>query len=534
MEAEHRRIEAALRDSEERFRALYEDNPSMYFTVDEGGKVLSVNRFGAQHLGFRVGELVGHSVLRVFHHDDHTAARGHLEECVASPGQVFQWELRKIRGDGQCIWVREFARAIRSADGRTVVLIVCEDMTERKEVTEALRRARDEMEERVRRRTTELSNMVRILEEQVSERRRVEQALERQRAFLRQVIDVDPNFIFAKDRDGRFTLVNQAVADAYGTTVGDLLGRTDADFNPNAEEVEFFLKMDREVIDTLKEKFIPEEAITDSTGKVRWLQTVKRPLLDESGTAGHVLGSATDITARKKAEERLRRSEAALLRSQTELQALAGKLLKAQEEERRRLAREMHDDLSQRLAAVAIEAGKLEQQLASAGQAIPEKLGEIKNQLVKLSDDVHSISRQLHPSILDDLGLVDALESECTTFARREGIPVKFRAGTIAEALPWETSLCLYRIAQEALRNVAKHSRAREAVVAIEPEDGWVCLSIRDQGCGFDPRRTSEDRGLGLASMEERARLVGADLRIDSAPGAGTTVQVRAPLPRTS
>jgi PAS domain S-box-containing protein len=534
MEAEHRRIEAALRDSEERFRALYEDNPSMYFTVDEAGKVLSVNRFGAEHLGYRVGELVGHSVLRVFHSDDHRAARGHLEDCVGSPGQVFQWKLRKVRGDGRCIWVREFARAIRGGDGRIVVLIVCEDITEREQAADDLRRTRDEMEERVHRRTTELSNMVRILEDQVSERRRAEQALEKQRAFLRQVIDVDPNFIFAKDRDGRFTLVNQAVADAYGTSVDGLLGKTDADFNPSAEEVEFFLRMDREVMDTREERFIPEEAITDSTGKVRWLQTVKRPLVDEGGVAGQVLGSATDITARKEAEEKLRRSEAALRLSQAELRALAGKLLSAQEEERRRLAREMHDDLTQRLAVVAIEAGKLEQQLASAGQDIPEKLRDIKLQMVKLSDDVHSISRQLHPSILHDLGLVDALESECSSFARREGIPVEFRAVKLPQALPWETSLSLYRIAQEALRNVAKHAEARGAEVTLEPEDGWVLLTIRDRGRGFDPRRTSENRGLGLASMEERARLVGARFRIDSESGKGTTVQVRAPLPRAS
>jgi PAS domain S-box-containing protein len=128
-------------------------------------------------------------------------------------------------------------------------------------------------------------------------------------AFIRQIIDTDPNFVFAKDRQGRFTLVNQAVADCYGTTVEGLLGKTDADFNPNQEEVAHFQQKDRDVLDSLKELFIPEETITDAFGSIRWLQTVKRPLYDEQGRATHVLGVATDITQRKLAADALRESE---------------------------------------------------------------------------------------------------------------------------------------------------------------------------------------------------------------------------------
>lgn len=138
-------------------------------------------------------------------------------------------------------------------------------------------------------------------------RRRAEEEVTRQHAFLRQVIDLDRNFIFAKDHEGKFVLVNQALADAYGVTVDSLLGKSDSDFNPNAEEVEQFRRADIRVMNTLQELFIPEEKITDATGRVRWLQTVKRPIISENGIAGRVLGVSVDITERKKQEQRLAR-----------------------------------------------------------------------------------------------------------------------------------------------------------------------------------------------------------------------------------
>ncbi len=151
------------------------------------------------------------------------------------------------------------------------------------------------------------------LERRVAERTA---ELAEQRAFLRQVIDLDPNFIFAKDREGRFTLVNQAIAEAYGTSVDGLLGKRDADFNPNKKEVEQFRRDDLEVMDTLKEKFIPEEVITDAGGNVRWMQTIKRPIVAPDGTVSQMLGVATDITARKRAEEALTNSEEQLRQAQ--------------------------------------------------------------------------------------------------------------------------------------------------------------------------------------------------------------------------
>ena len=165
------------------------------------------------------------------------------------------------------------------------------------------------LEAHVANRTAQLVAANSELEREVAERKLAEAELAEQRSFLRQVLDLNPSFVFAKDGEGRFILVNQAIADAYGTSVEGLIGKTDADFNPNKEEVEWFRRDDLEVINTLKEKFIPEEVITDASGQVRWLQTIKRPILSPDGTANRVLGIATDITARKQTERALRQSE---------------------------------------------------------------------------------------------------------------------------------------------------------------------------------------------------------------------------------
>lgn len=140
--------------------------------------------------------------------------------------------------------------------------------------------------------------------------------MDRKITFLRQIIDINPHFIFVKDRAGRFTLVNEAVASAYGASVDELIGKTDADFNPNADEVEAFRRDDLEVMETQREKLIAEEVVTDATGRTRYLQTIKRPLVDEDGVARHVLGVATDITALKRAEQERRELQVQVLQAQ--------------------------------------------------------------------------------------------------------------------------------------------------------------------------------------------------------------------------
>ncbi len=237
----------------------------------------------------------------------------------------------------------------------------------------------------------------------------------------------------------------------------------------------------------------------------------------------------TNALARKRADEAIHAKELSLRQSQERLQQLAARLLFAQEEERRRLAREMHDDWTQRLALLGIDAAKLEKYLGDPERALP-LLRTMQQQLVSLSEDVHDLSRQLHPSILDDLGLVESLRSECAGFSRREKIGVDYRPGTVPAKMPKETALCVYRVAQEALRNLAKHAAVGEAWVSLDTAESELLLRVEDKGVGFELEIVRSQPGLGLASMMERVRLIQGKLSITSAPGRGTTIEVRVPL----
>lgn len=225
----------------------------------------------------------------------------------------------------------------------------------------------------------------------------------------------------------------------------------------------------------------------------------------------------------------LRRAEHALRESQRELRVLTGKLLQAQETERRRIARELHDDLSQNLALLSVE-------LEVAGQNPPEsasqhtdRMRELSSRVKQLSRSVHSLSHQLHPSKLEQLGLVAAMRGLCGELSQNHGLPIDFNHCKAPDTIAEDAALCLYRIVQEALGNVLKHSGARHARVELTATEETICLRIVDDGVGFDPPSVEGKGGLGLVSMRERLRLVKGDLTIDSRPSGGTRVNVAVP-----
>ena len=211
------------------------------------------------------------------------------------------------------------------------------------------------------------------------------------------------------------------------------------------------------------------------------------------------------------------------------LRELTGRLIDSQEVERQRLARELHDDVTQRMASIAIEAGRLKLSPARDPAEWREGLERLQQEMARLSGDIHGLSRRLHPAVLDDLGLAAAIEGECRGFFERGGPPVDLAVDPGADSLPAETQLALYRVVQEALRNIARHAAAGEVSVTLRETAEGVALTVSDNGRGFDRTAPEWRAGLGFASMEERMRHLGGSLRVESAPGEGTRIVAELP-----
>jgi signal transduction histidine kinase len=209
---------------------------------------------------------------------------------------------------------------------------------------------------------------------------------------------------------------------------------------------------------------------------------------------------------------------------------LSGKLINAGEQERRRIASELHDDFSQRLALLALGLENVEEATPSSFREVHGQLHDLVKSTSEFSSDLHALSHQLHSSTLESLGLVPALAALSKEFSANQGIGVAFTADEISRSLHPDTALCVFRIVQEGLRNLKKHSGAKEAKVVLRMERDRLEVTVRDDGCGFDLSRLRRDEGLGVRSMEERARALGGEFEIQSKPGKGTTLKARVPL----
>ena len=276
-----------------------------------------------------------------------------------------------------------------------------------------------------------------------------------------------------------------------------------------------------------RESFRMEYRLLRADGEYRWVLDTGVPRLASDGTLLGYIGSCFDITERRQAEEALRTNEAALRQSHAEIEDLAGRLITAQEAERARIARDLHDDISQKLAAISIAMSECTQPELQASGELLAVVTAVQGQTIELVEDIRLLSHDLHPAALKHAGVVDALRSHCREFAKQQPIDVVVEADDDLAISDNTTALCLYRVVQEALRNIAKHANARQVHVTLRRVEEEVQLAVADDGNGFNLAKAHElGGGLGLRSIEERVRLVGGRLSIDTAPRMGTTITV--------
>jgi PAS domain S-box-containing protein len=250
-------------------------------------------------------------------------------------------------------------------------------------------------------------------------------------------------------------------------------------------------------------------------GQIRWIASRGHVEFSE-GQPVLRRGASLDITRRKQAEEAARN--------------LSGRLIDAQEAERKRLARELHDDLSQNLAFLAVELDIFGQKPPIASSDISKRMKELSAQVRNLSSSVHRMSHDLHPAKLEQLGLLAAVRGLCRDFGATQHVAIEFVPHDVPRSVPDDVALCLYRVVQEALQNVVKHSGAATARVELSGGDSELLLVVSDQGCGFDSSAKTDGGSLGLISMHERVRLVRGRISVQSCEGQGTRIMVLVPL----
>jgi two-component system cell cycle sensor histidine kinase/response regulator CckA len=504
--AERKLAESSLRDSESRYRLLFESNPYPMLVYDlQTLRFLAVNEALTYRYGYSREELLNKTIKDIHPAEDVPALLANLAKGFTGLDEAGLWRHRKK--DGTIIDV-EIVSYPLMFDGHEAKLVMANDITERK---------------------------------------RAEEELAEQRYFLRQVIDLNPHFIFAKDRDGRFTLVNQAVANAYGTTVEDLLGKRDTDFNFSRDETDRFRADDLEVIDTQQEKFIPEEVITDATGQVRWLQSIKRPIISPDGTVSQMLGVATDITKRKLAEEALHRSEEQLRQAQ-KMEAVG------------KLAGGVAHDFNNLLTAIN---GYTEISLIRLKPHDPlySNLTEIK----KAGERAASLTRQLlafsrkqilQPKVLDLNQLVLEMEKMLQRLIG-EDIDILVRlplnVGKV-KADPNQIEQVLMNLSVNARDAMPKGGKLTIETANIDINETYcsnhvsvrpgpyVMLAVSDTGCGmdavtqqhvFEPFFTTKEvgkgTGLGLATVYGIVKQSEGNIWVYSEVGRGTTFKIYLP-----
>ena len=355
------------------------------------------------------------------------------------------------------------------------------------------------------------------------ERKRAEVELRTSEVFLQSIVENIPHMIFVKDAgELRFVRFNKAGEELLGHTRQHLIGKSDYDLFPK-EEADFFTAADRDVLRNRKVLDIPEEPILTEGKGLRHLHTKKIPILDETGRPVYLLGISEDITERLRAENQLQRSFE-LLRT------LSQRLDVVREQERTRIARELHDELGVRMTCMKMDLSRLLAMMRDSifpREKMEEKIRAMNAEVDTTIAEVQRLAAELRPGVLDDLGLVAAIEWQCQDFERRSGIRCLCEASFDEIKISPSRATAAFRICQEALVNVARHAKATFVRVLVKESGDGVLIEIQDNGQGIPAEKLNDPASLGLLGMKERSMAIGGSLEIAGWPGKGTTVMLR-------
>jgi PAS domain S-box-containing protein len=473
---ERKQADKNLRESEEKFRSVFRDAGVGMAIVSPEGRFLAVNETFSKFLGYSEEELLGGTVQSVTHPEDWPMFSKRLSQALADGASFQGVEKRCLHKNGHVLCGECSASLIRGPDGQAQYFIAeVLDITERKRAEEALRE---------------------------SEKR------------FRLVADTVPALTWMSGTDKFCTFFNKGWLEFTGRSMQQELGEGWVS-GVHPEDLERCLRLYRDGFDA-RVDFEMEYRLLRFDGNYRWLVDYGVPRFESDGTFCGFIGSCVDITDRKLTAE--------------SLQDLTGRLITTQEEERARIARELHDDFSQRLALHSIGLAQLWKRLPESEVEERAEVQELLKTTREMASDMRSLSYQLHSTRLEHVGLELALRALCKEMSSKYNIEIEFTQRGVSSEIPKDVALCLFRIAQEALGNVVKHSHAKQAQAELHRAGNEIRLRVVDAGVGFDSDVRRADAGIGLVSMRERLRLVDGTLFVRSAPSKGTEILAQVPL----
>jgi PAS domain S-box-containing protein len=326
---------------------------------------------------------------------------------------------------------------------------------------------------------------------------------------------------------GRFIRVNDAMCRLTGFSRDELLRMRFSDYTHPEDRAldEKFERLVRGEISGYK----TEKRILRKTGETAWVQVDVSMVMDKAGKPLYTAGILQDITQRKQAE-------VALLKANDEVETLASRLITAQEEERSRIARELHDGVGQHAVSLALAIAALQtsaqewSNVGKASQDLDRELARLKQYTVELADGIRELSHELHPAVLEHAGFVSAVRALCDEFRRRENMRIELSIEKGLQLQRQEASVGLYRILQEALHNIRRHAHSKRVAISLSSSQGLIRLAIRDFGVGFDPSVARTKPSLGMISMQERTRILGGAFHIKTSAKHGTEIIIEVPL----